>query len=80
MIEFVDIIATEDGRIHRVFAMRLTNGRIFDNGLLFKNSWLLFSLLFSGNFFGEQGLDGGAQRPDRGISPVPPLRKTLMIS
>ena len=37
----------------RVFHRRLTSGGIFNNRLLFKNNMLLFSLLFSGNFSGE---------------------------
>ena len=43
----------------RVFPRRLTHGGIFNSRLLFENNRLLFSLLFSGNFFGGQGLDGG---------------------
>ena len=34
---------------------------IFNNRILFKNNRLLFSLLFSGNFCGGQGFDGGGQ-------------------
>ena len=41
----------------RVFPRRLTNGGIFNNRLV-------FSLLFSGNFCGGQGLDGGVQSHD----------------
>ena len=44
----------------------------FNNMLLFKNNRLLFSLLFSGNFFvGGQRCDGGEQSPDRGIPQSP---------
>ena len=43
------------------------SGGIFNNRLL-----LLFSLLFSGNFVGEQGLDGGGQSRD---PPSPPTRE-----
>ena len=35
----------------RVFPRRLTIGEIFNNRLLFENNGLLFSLLFSGNFY-----------------------------
>ena len=51
----------------RVFPKRLTHwgGGIFINRLL-------FSLLFSGNFCGGQGLDGGAHSRDGGRgSPSP---------
>ena len=58
----------------RVFPKRLTNGGIFNNRLLFENSRPLFSLLFSGNFCGGEGLDGG-DKVVMGDSPVPPLGK-----
>ena len=54
----------------RFFPRRLTLGGIFNNGLL-------FSLLFSGNFYRGQGLDRGGQSPNGEIPPVPPLGKTL---
>ena len=38
------------------------------------NNRLLFSLLFSGNFCGGQGFDGGGQSHDRG-SHSPPLSR-----
>ena len=44
-------------------------GGSFNKRLLSKNNKLLFSLLFSGNFCGEQGLDGGEQSRDGGESP-----------
>ena len=50
---------------YRVFLRRLSSGRIFDNRLLFKNNMLLFS----GDFCGIQGLDGGRQSRNRGIPP-----------
>ena len=43
-------------------------GEIFNYRPLFKNS----RLLFSGNFCGGQGIDGGGQSRDRGIPPVLP--------
>ena len=46
---------------------------IFNNRLLFENNMLLFSV----NFCGGQGLDGGGQSRDGGIPPVPSLGKTL---
>ena len=48
-------------------------GGIFKNRLSFENSRLLFSLLFSGNFFGGQFFEGG----DKVVMGVPPLGKTL---
>ena len=60
----------------RVFPWRLTNGGIFNNRLLFENSRPLFSLLFSGNFCGGEGLDGG-DKVMMGDPPFPPLGKTL---
>ena len=54
-----DLSALEILRNCRVFPRRLTNGGIFNNRLLFENSRPLFSLLFSGNFCGGEGLDGG---------------------
>ena len=51
-------------------------GWIFNNRLSFENNRILFFLLFSGNFRGGQGLDGGGQSCDGG-SPSPPLGKTL---
>ena len=45
------------------FPGRMTNGG-FNNSLLFVNNRLLFSLSFSVNFVGGQGLDGGGQSRD----------------
>ena len=45
-------------------------GGISNNRLLFENNKLLFSLLFSGNFVGEQGLDGGGHSRDGGDPPT----------
>ena len=59
-----------------VFPRRLTNGGIFNNRLLFKNSRPLFSLLFSGNFCEGRSLDGG-DKVVMGDPPVSPLGKTL---
>ena len=42
------------------------------------NNRLLFSLLFSGNFCGGQGLDGG-DKVVMGRSPSPPTRETLGV-
>ena len=60
----------------RVFPSRLTNGGIFNNRLLFENCRPLFSLLFSGNFCGGEGLDG-RDKVVMGDPPVIPLGKTL---
>ena len=64
--------------IVRVFKRRLTSGGIFNNRFLFKNNRLLFSLLFSGNFVGGQGFDGG-DKVVMGDPPVHPLGKTLIV-
>ena len=58
----------------RVFPRRLTSGGIFNNRPLLTNDRLLLSLLFSGNV-----CDGGGQSGDRGILPVPPQGKTLLV-